>query len=263
MMRINILFLVCLIFFVTGCSGQNKEEMEPSLPYATPTLHPIFDSFEEEEPDQTESEADSTNTPSIVPEIQTTPIIRPTIAAKVITLYDEELSENWTLENSQEYEYDLEAEQAAYTGRYSIALTPQAGFGKLRLTVAPESEVEYRREDVLAFRFWLYSGDDYIGTEDLSITIVGSNEFPYWVEGDDSVQDENDLDDFPTFPQTRLYFLDFNTDIPPDTWVQVDVWLNELIFDPDYLYVTGMVIENNEDYLNTFYVDDVEMVILE
>jgi len=263
MNRLILLLTVVVFLLVTGCSGGQDSANQSEEVFATPTLHPIFNSEGEVKPAQLDfGEEDSpttTPTPAVENENQPTPTIRPTIAAQVITLYDDALNENWTLENSNNFDYDLEADQVVNTGQFSMALTPEMGRGKFRMTVSPDSEEVFRREDVLAFRFWLYSGDDYIGTEELSVTVVGSNEYTYWVEDDDSVQID---DEFPTFPQTRLYYLDINRDIPPETWVQIEVWLDERIYDPDYLYVTGMIIENEEGFLRTFFVDDVEMVIL-
>jgi hypothetical protein len=163
------------------------------------------------------------------------------------------------LDNSDSFDSERESE-VAYNGRHSLAVSPEAPGGRLIFAVVPDAEEAYLRDNVLAVRFWLYSGDDYVGTEDLSVTILGSNEFPYWVEGDDSVQVDDSL---PTFSQTRLYFLNVEEDIPPETWIQIEVWLDDLIFDPDYHYVTGVVIENDEDFLRTFYIDDLELVIEE
>ena len=68
--------------------------------------------------------------------------------------------------------------------------------------------------------------------------------------------------DNPTFSETRLYFLGINRDIPPETWVNVEVWLDDLQYDPIYEYVTGFYIKNDEGFGQTFYVDAVRIIML-
>ena len=64
-----------------------------------------------------------------------------------------------------------------------------------------------------------------------------------------------------SFSETRLYFLDIKHTIPPDTWVEVVVWLDQLIYDPPYKYVTGVYIKNDQGFFNTFYVDHVSLLV--
>jgi hypothetical protein len=104
----------------------------------------------------------------------------------------------------------------------------------------------------------LSSGADYISNTDLAVTVLGSNEYPYWVDGDNSVQNEIS----PVFSETRLSFLDVNRSIPPDTWVQVDVPIHKLIYDPDYTYVVGFYIKNDEGFISEFFIDDIELFAL-
>ena len=40
------------------------------------------------------------------------------------------------------------------------------------------------------------------------------------------------------------------------------LWLDELEFEPDYEYVTGFYIKNNEGFLGTFYIDQVSLLVL-
>jgi hypothetical protein len=80
------------------------------------------------------------------------------------------------------------------------------------------------------------------------------------VAGDDSVP--SPVLGEPAFSETRLYYLDINRTIPPDTWVLIEMWLDELAYEPDYEYVTGFYIKNNEGFAQTYYVDDVQLIML-
>jgi hypothetical protein len=125
--------------------------------------------------------------------------------------------------------------------------------------VEESSPQPYLRSQVIGFSFWVYCDDDYIGSSDLAVTITGSNQYPYWVQDDDSVTNRFD----PIFSETRLYFLGFNSDIPPRTWAEVNVILDDLIYDPIYTYVTGLLIKGDENFRNTVYIDQVEISLLE
>ncbi|MFZ0547940.1 MAG: hypothetical protein WAM60_21020 [Candidatus Promineifilaceae bacterium] len=274
----QIIFYFFVALFAVGCVGQQEPRVRIITPVATPTLHSIFASSTGEFLEQPgigqvegtptlmsffgpSSTPISTRTPMPVNTTSlSTPTPRPTDVIKDVFIFDESLNVNWTMENSFFVDYDVRDDDFSYNGRYSIGVTPETGNGRLMFTVDPDSEEEYLRQNVLAVQFWLYSGDDYIATDDLSVTIIGSNEYPYFVANDDSVVVDDAL---PTFPQTRLYYLGILEDIPPDTWVQVEVWLDDLIYDPDYQYVTGVIIENDDNFLQKFYLDDLELVIAE
>jgi hypothetical protein len=275
--RLN-LFIVVL-FITVGCSNQQGVGTQIANPTVeAPTVHRIFASPIGATETEREEIPLEEGTPTIVPMFEQsllptpsnmieqfdeitpmlTPTPRPTIVAEALSIFDDELNENWTVENSFFGEYDLEEDEVSYNGRYSATFLPATGFANFIFSVSPEADRVYLRQDVLAVRFWLYSGDDYIATDDLLVSIVGSNQYSYWVDGDNSVETS---DERPTFPSTRLYFLNVDEDIPPDTWIQIEVWLNELIYDPVYEYVTGIIIKNDEDLLRTIYIDDLEMIV--
>jgi hypothetical protein len=190
---------------------------------------------------------DETPTPSPT----ATPEILPTVL-----IYDDNLNNNWYLSTSQGIKYYLQNKTIAHNGSYAMALTPTRDYGNLVFTVKANSKDVYLREQTLGIRFWLYTGEATVGTDDLIVSVIGSNKYPYWRWNDTSVTNEND----PTFPETRLYYLDFNDAIPPQTWVQVEVWLDKLVDEPEYTYVTGIVIKNGVDFRDTIYIDQVELV---
>ena len=47
----------------------------------------------------------------------------------------------------------------------------------------------------------------------------------------------------------------------PDTWVELVVWLDDLPYDPDYTYVTGLYLKNDKVFQQTVYVDRVALLI--
>jgi hypothetical protein len=125
--------------------------------------------------------------------------------------------------------------------------------------VGDDTTESYLRDRVEGVSFWIYSAENYLGNDDLSVTVLGSNNYRYWKSNDDSVENIYE----PLFSQTRLYFLGFNRSVPPDTWVEVIVWLDDLIYDPDYNYVTGMYILSDELYSGTILIDNVELIMKE
>lgn len=265
---------------VVGCTvtfGKTKtqETLEP-----VPTVHNVFgvsdDGNTSENSDSTAgsdslaSSTDSTEdslpvismTKTIRPTLPPLPTLtpRPTIQKRIITVYGDMLNENWSLENSRQVEYELENTSYSYSGTNSLAFKPKAEYGDLFFTLNESSNETYLRDDVLAVRFWLYGDEDIIETDDFAVSVVGSNDFPYWVEGDNSVMVQ---DSGPVFPETRLHFLNIENDIPSNTWVLVEVWLNDLIYEPQYEYVTGFLLKNDQDYFFSTYIDEVEILLRE
>ncbi len=181
-----------------------------------------------------------------------------------VVVYDEQLANHWSAEQSYWVDYDLAATDYAYTGTTAIAITPDRHASKFFLTVESSPEAAYDRDEIIGVSFWLSGGANLIENDDLVVTVVGSNDYTYWVPDDTSVSDllENDpREDLPLFSETRLYYLDINRPIPPGTWVEVIVWLDDLIYDPPYNYITGIYLKNDEDFLQTYYIDQISFLL--
>jgi hypothetical protein len=174
-----------------------------------------------------------------------------------VTIYDEELRPGWSLRHSDAMSWRLLNSDPAYSGEVSIVITPLADYGMLFFTVEANSAAPYPRAQVRGLSFWLFSPDEPLGLDELSVSILGSNIYPYWIKGDNSVENES----WPVFSETRLEFLGFNFPIPPNEWTRVEVWLEDLLYDPDYEYVTGFYIKNDEGFYRTVYIDQVEMIL--
>lgn len=184
-----------------------------------------------------------------------------------VLIYDDELNANWSVEHSvttqsnlwdtthwfQQFHPQLEIN----SGATAIAVSPQADYGTIFFTVRPESTMSYKRSEVLGVSFWLNSGSDLLAKDDLAVAVIGSNEFPYWTQEDTSVFPANTG----SFSETRLYYLQVNRAIPAHTWVNVIVWLDKLVYDPTYEYVTGFYIKNDIGFRNSYYIDRVALIM--
>ena len=120
-----------------------------------------------------------------------------------ITVYDDALNKNWSLSTSTGVKYYLQDRNAVHDGEFAIAMTPTHDYGNLAFTVKFGTKETYLREKTLGVKFWLYGGDATIGTQDLAVSVVGSNKYPYWVWNDSSVTNDHD----PVFSETRLQYL--------------------------------------------------------
>lgn len=202
---------------------------------------------------------------------QTTPLVlnggdsRPEVVSEIM-IYDDVLDANWSLVNSTDVEYDIQDTTQWFTvmdermgidsGAMSIAVTPEADLASLFFTVNEDASVRYPRDQILAISFWLNSGLRVVETGDIAVTVVGSNQNTYWTADDFSVfQSPNE-----TFSETALHYLDINRSIPPETWVNVVVWLDELQFDPNYANITGFYIKSDIGFRSTYYVDKLALV---
>lgn len=243
--------LVALL--VAGCTSIDTERTAEAVP--APTVSNAFS------PGQRV-------TPMPVPTMRVEPPSLPAPAARPadsslveVSVYDDSLSGNWSLEQSAAMSYTLSSSVVVDTGRYALAATPSEDFATLFFTVQPSSQRIFPRDQVLGLSFRLNSGDDYLDPGGLAVTVVGSNQQPYWVPNDTSVDvGGRTTEDLPLFSETRLYFLGINRPIPPRTWVDVVLWLDEREFDPDYDYVTGFYIKTDENFRRALYFDNVRLI---
>jgi hypothetical protein len=179
-----------------------------------------------------------------------------------ISLYDDTLNTDWSTERSSKVKLDIESTAFTHSGKKAIMVTPTDDFGQFFLTVRKDARKIYPRDRILGISFWLNGGANSIATSDLAVTVTGSNQYTYWAADDTSVKVDTPVTpDTPLFPETRLYYLHINRTIPPNTWIQVILWLDDQLYDPDYKYVTGMYIKNDKEVLTTYYVDDVQLLV--
>lgn len=181
-------------------------------------------------------------------------------------VFDDALDSNWTLENSENVEFNpgskarwydvLDEDSDLTSGAVSISFKPEADYAQLYFTVREDSDEVYYRDEIIGVSFWMYSGTEIVDTGDFAVTVVGSNEERYWSPNDESVFFQGD----DSFSETRLYFLDINRSISAGRWLKIEVWLDDLLFDPDYQYVTGVYIKNDAGFRNTIHIDRLTLI---
>ena len=152
-----------------------------------------------------------------------------------IFIYDDGLDPNWTLEYSEDMRSEplntyqwfevMDEDTGIHSGAASIRTTPTGSWGRLFFTIRPDSLVEYSRDQILGISFWVNSGNNYLNPDELLVTIVGSNQYNYWSPDDEFAF----LNGEGYFPEIPLYDLGINESLPPDTWVQVYLWMDKLL----------------------------------
>lgn len=269
-------YVLCLLLLYMALAGCGDD---PNTEYAAvPTTAPVFG---EQQILPIGTIAKRPSTGNGLTTMPTEPITGTTVAAETtqrdqlneIMIYDGQLAAGWSLDHSRYTEFDpassrhtLEplgvASATGITGQTSsyqtLAVSPQWDYATLYFTLSPDATVSYSREEVVGVSLWVNSGDDLLETDDLLITIVGSNEYPYWVEDDRSALEGED----DSFSGTRLHFLGIRETVPANTWIRIEVLLDDLRFDPYYDYLTGIKVRNDEGYRSTFYVDRVALLVL-
>lgn len=287
--------MTVLIALVSGCRGSSSVNALGTTPAAdftpAPTSTSLFDvPTNRSEPSNIEvfptQDASANNdttfrpmfgqtpTPVAQPQMPTAtstpvPTAIPAITAndyREIIVYGDKINANWSLEHSRDMAYDpydtvhwfSRLDELQDSGATSIAVTPLEDYGRLFFTVRPDSKSVYEREQVLGVSFWLNSGASILDTDDLVLTVVGSNDLSYWSPEDYSAFSNPDN----TFSETRLYYLGLNRAIPPGTWVQIVLWLDDLQYDPEYSNVVGLYIKNDAGFLSTFYIDNVSLLVI-
>ncbi len=274
--RFPIVSWCIMLFLLIGCTAESSEPEQINDPLPTPTTFSFF------EPEDAQSDTvgltqntaavptvaslfgpQESPTPRPLPtSFPTLPPFRPAITRSqgiTATIFTDDLNADWEIVPYPGAVIDTSSQLRTYEGEKSIAFTPEADFTQLFFALKLDAETAYRAEDVLGVSFWLNGGDDFIPLDQMALAVIGSNAYSYWNEDDNSV----DLPLGETFSETRLYFLDLNRSIPPNTWVEVYLPLDTLIYDPEYRYVVGFYLKNDEGFRNTVYVDNVSLLLVE
>ena len=275
--RFIILFWSILILILVACTVPGSGLEPTNGPMATPTTFSLFKPGNEKLLDDSagliqESAAVptvaslfgwrelSTPRPSSVP-LPTLAPYRPVLIQPedeiTFTIFADEMNSDWEILENPKSTVNLANDLYVFEGEKSIAFTPEADFTSLFFAVREDAETFFRAENVIGVSFWLNGGDDLIALDELAVSVIGSNKYPYWNPDDTSVK-------FPqgeTFSETRLYYLGLNRSIPPDTWVEVYLPLDILIYDPVYNNVVGFYLKNDEGFRNTIYLDNVRLIL--
>ncbi|WP_322490181.1 hypothetical protein [Chloroflexus sp.] len=254
-------FILCLLIALTGC-GRRVGFDPPTIVAPTPTIAPFF----QERPTATPFIPLLTFTPwpTHLAATATAVTSNDTSNLQIVPVYRDDLSPGWSVEHSALLSsLSLTQTNVIALGRAAIAVTPSESTGILFFTLTRESGIELRRDQVAALRLRLSGGDTPLANDAMTISVVGSNRVPYWMPDDNSVTLEGRVTDSaePLFPETRLYFLGLNRAIAPGEWAEVYVWLDDLIYEPEYAYVTGFYLKTSSDLVPQYYVDQIEFLV--
>jgi hypothetical protein len=176
--------------------------------------------------------------------------------AQLVPLYNDWVKPGWQILSSDSLlKVDPRAKGNAHLGNFSISVQPSLYEGKVYIVSAPENDAYYLRKDVLGVSLYLYSGSAELNLNDLALTVIGSDAFSYYRADDLTVLSRDN------YEETTLNFLGFNNSIPPRTWVEVEIWLDEMLYEPDYHFVTGLYIVPRKSLTHTIYIDDVNLIV--
>jgi len=174
---------------------------------------------------------------------------------------------NWSLQTSSGLSYKLQGFSQTYPGNQALAITPKVAGSILLFLVRQNVKAQYLHNKVYGLTFWLNSGNNTINPGDLSLTVLGSDQIPYYDPSDRSADSQFLL----TKSGTRLYDLGLNHSIPPNTWVQIFIKLSDLVYDPgvqptpvvdtDYKYITGFFLRDEGTVLQAFYITQVGILL--
>ena len=213
----SLVMCVLLILALTGCGSEarsaNAAEM-PTLsgyfsrdastptptretpdPKAVPTYSPYFKPNSFTPP--------PTRTPRPTPTLAVSKIKEPSgtviavgkapQASQIITttIYDEQLNSNWTIDFSKGMDIELADSSHPHQGSKAIAISPLQDYGTALFAVREGVTQTYPYTAVLGVSFWLNSGADQLNTDALVVTIIGSNDYGYYVPSDKSVATDN------------------------------------------------------------------------
>ncbi len=261
-MRNYLPFSLLLITLFISCTS--TADPTPAGGFPTPTQHPAFASATDNsilEAETSQPSSTSQPLPSPIPtSLPFTPTSVPQPTRELLTsidIYADSLDPDWTIQEDMGMDVEMDVTDVIRGGRTAVSLTPNRDFGMAFFTINENSRQPYLRDEVVEISFWLNGGNRAIDPNSIIVTMAGSNNFPYWVEDDKSVINRGDTPS--PFSKTQLYFLGFDNAIPPQTWVEVRIRLDELLYDPEYRYVTGFFIQNDEGFFQTIYIDDVKI----
>jgi hypothetical protein len=252
------------LLLTISLAGCGEQPIKP--PQATPTISSMFGSQPTIKPRPTIEDTGSSSLPASA--ANAAAIAQATVTALgednlvTVPVYDDALSNGWSIANSFQTAIDLKNQEYIDQGRFSIKAQPQFATSVVYFTLDKTVTRYFLRNKVQALRFYISGGGEPLDKNALTVAIIGSNAHPYWVENDTSVKiDGRVTDNQPLFSETRLFFLGVNKAIPPKTYVKVTVWLNDLIYDPLYTYVTGFYFKTDKASAPTFYIDDISFLV--
>lgn len=273
---------IFLLFGVTSCTVPNLNTEDAAVQLPTPTTFRFFDDRNGNDSDNLPATNATVGIPTVAGLFteRNTPTPRPTLtpvptfsnsgvnnspldleAEDLIAfpIFDDTLNSDWEIIETTGRTVDTASSEYVFDGEYAIAFTPEDDFSSIYFAVKPDSSTIFPYDKVLGLSFQISGGDDSIYRDELALTVIGSNEYTYWVADDNSV----DLPPGEFFSETALYFLGINNSIAPNTWTEIFLQLDSLIYDPEYDYVVGFYLKNDAEFRNSVYIDNINLILID
>ena len=174
-----------------------------------------------------------------------------------ITLYSDSFNPNWMLYGAQDEEINPNANTQVHHGLFSIEVTPKKSTSDLYFLLREGTRDLFPRPQIYGFRFKLNPGETPLDLSQLVVGILGGSK-------ESEILDPEELaitTELPIIPATNLSIPGSNPIIPPNTWSDVIVWFDDSIPDPVYDYILGLYIRKEQTFLQTFFLDDVQLVV--
>ena len=173
-----------------------------------------------------------------------------------LAIFDEDLRDGWTVENS--WGLDIAREDATVkSGNHALAITPKQPYSGLFFSAKANQPTTYRQQQFLSLTFWLNPGSTPLDPARLTIALTGSDEFNFWSRETSSAPQ----DDTPLTSEIPLTVLGFSKPFPANEWTRVEFWFQQTHV-PNFANITGAYLKTNQPDTPTFYVDDVMLVAL-
>ena len=242
------IFLCSLFLISGGCSLYTQNDLYDDWDFSTPTRDGSIVQAKVLTPTQT-----ITQSPTVV--AATAKITQPETLNK--SIYSEDLNPNWALMSSNYDEINLRSQAESYEGLLSIAIIPSKAFSRIDFVVKEITKERYPRSRILGIRLWINPEDYDLSPSDLGLILLGSNEYSYYVKGDQSVSNSDNS----VSTETRLDNLGYNQPIPANTWTELTIWLENLNDERAYENIVGFSVINDSGFLQTIYIDKVELIL--
>ncbi len=240
--------LVLIALLGSGCQGRKNAQAQIVTDPQTPTITQFIDQAQTPTPSPSSVPTDTPNPGNFPFSIQ---------EATKVAIYSDIINPNWGLVTTQSEETNPRSRTPVYNGLFSLSITPKKSGSQVFFMVQQDTDEVYPASQVHGFRFFLNPGSQSIPLSELSIHILGSQE---QVETRDP-QELGPVLDGLIFNNAQIHFSNASDAIPPNTWTEVVVWLDDPLTTPQFDYVTGLSIERKEAFLQTFFIDDLQLIV--
>jgi hypothetical protein len=241
MKKLFVAIVCCLVIVSGGCSLFSQDEIYNDWDFSTPTRDVSI-------------VQDNSPTPSLTvtqsPTVVTATPKKTQLEALYKSIYAEDLNTNWELKGGNNEVINLRAQAKSYKGFLSIAIIPTKTFNKIDFIVKESTKELYPSAQILGLRFWIQPEDYDLSPSNLSLNLIGSDNYTYFKDGDGSFSVDTTFDS-----------LGYNKPISANTWTEITIWLENLNGEIDYNNLVGFSFINDSGFLQTIYIDQVEFIL--